>query len=82
MFENKSKIKRGLYCGSASIIADILTARLVRVTFELALLVAINLTADHRYDEKAEYELKKVPIRRELEFEKTLNFCGFICGAI
>ena len=57
MYENNSKIKRGLYCCSVAIIADILTARLVRVTFELALLVAINLTADHRYDEKAKYKL-------------------------
>ena len=64
-----------------AIIADILTARLVCVTFKLSLLVAINLTADHRYDEKAEYELKRYLLVENLNL-KMLNFCGFICGAI
>lgn len=76
MFENKSKIKRGLYCWSVAIIADILTARLVRVAFELALLVAINLTADHRYDEKAEYELKRYLLEENLNL-KNVKFLWF-----
>ena len=43
---------------SLAIVANVLTAGLIGITFELSLLITIHLASDHRHYQESENELK------------------------